>query len=170
MDKLFRRAIPIVIAAFMFLAVLAPGVMAAAAPDATILQKCEEHKAALLTDLETFVNIDSGSTYAPGLEKYQGLLIERLKELGAEVEYTPVNKPQAGYNIKATFRGTGKGSVLLLAHADTVYAAGTAEKRPFSTDGVKAFGPGVSDEKGGLTFALHALSILKETDFRIMTA
>lgn len=164
MGKIFRQALITAVVAFMFLAAFAPGVMAA--PDAGLMQKCEEHKAALLTDLENFVNIDSGSTYEPGLQKFQGLLIERLKELGAEVEYTPVKKPQAGYNIKATFRGTGKGSVLLLAHADTVYAAGTAAQRPFSSDGAKAYGPGVSDEKGGLTLALHALAILKETGFQ----
>ena len=166
MNKLFRKAIPTVIAVFLALAVFAPGVMAAATPDAGILQKCEEHKAAVVNDLESFVNIDSGSTYEPGLQKFQGLLIERLKELGAEVEYTPVNKPQAGYNIKATFRGTGKGTALILAHADTVFVAGTAEQRPFSTDGTKAYGPGVSDEKGGLTLALHALAILKESGFQ----
>lgn len=164
MKMSFRRTISTTLVAFMLLAVLSSAALAA--PDAALYQKCEEHKASLLTDLETYVNIDSGSTYEPGLKKFQGLLIERLKELGAEVEYTPVNKPQAGYNIKATFRGTGKGSVLLLAHADTVWAAGTVEKRPFSMDATKAYGPGVSDEKGGLTLALHALAILKENNFQ----
>lgn len=164
MTKFFKRAFSTFAIALMLLAVFSAGAMAA--PDANLYQKSEEHKAAILTDLENFVNIDSGSTYEPGLQKFQGLLIERLKELGAEVEFTPVNKPQAGYNIKATFRGTGKGSVLILAHADTVFAAGTAEKRPFKTDGARAYGPGVSDEKGGLTLALHALSILKESGFQ----
>lgn len=164
MTKILSRTLSTVIVALMLLTVFSTGAMAA--PDAALYQKAEEHKSAVLTDLENYVNIDSGSGNEAGLKKYQGLLIDRLKELGAEVEYTPVNKPQAGYNITATFRGTGKGTVLLLAHADTVYAAGTAEKRPFSTDGVRAFGPGVSDEKGGLTLALHALAILKETGFQ----
>lgn len=164
MKKMLSKTIFGLMLVGMILTVFLPGVMAA--PDAGLLQKCEEHKAALMTDLETFVNIDSGSTYEPGLQKFQGLLIERLKALGAEVEYTPVNKPQAGYNIKATFRGTGKGSVLLLAHADTVFAAGTVAERPFTSDGVKAYGPGVSDEKGGLSVALHALAILQETGFQ----
>ena len=164
MTRLFRQALSSFIVAMVLLAVFSTGAMAA--PDATLYQKSEEHKPNLLTDLESFVNIDSGSGYEAGLQKFQGLLIDRLKELGAEVEYTPVNKPQAGYNIKATFRGTGKGTALILAHADTVFSAGTAEKRPFRTDGAKAYGPGVSDEKGGLTLALHALSILKETGFQ----
>lgn len=165
MTRRILRTIAACTLSFLLLAVVSAGV-AMASKDAALYQKCEEHRGLLLADLETFVNIDSGSGYEPGLKKYQALLIDRLKELGAEVEYTEVNKPQAGYNIKAEFRGTGKGSVLLLAHADTVFAAGTAEKRPFRTDADKAYGPGVSDEKGGLTLALHALSILKESGFQ----
>lgn len=149
---------------FAFL--VAFSVPALAAPDAALYQKVSEQKDALLTDLEAFVNIDSGSTYEPGLQKFQTLLIERLKELGAEVEVYPVNKPQAGYNIVATFRGTGKGSMLLLAHADTVWAAGAAEKRPFRMDGNRAYGPGVSDDKSGLAMALHALTILRDLGFK----
>ena len=164
MSNFFRQSIFSVVVALMLLMVFSPGVLAA--PDAALYQKSEEHRAAVLTDLEKFVNIDSGSTLEPGLLKFQGMLIERLKELGAEVEYTAVNKPQAGYNIKATFRGAGKGTVMIVAHADTVFGAGTAEKRPYTTDGVKAYGPGVSDEKGGLTLALHALTILKEMGFQ----
>lgn len=165
MSKLLRKVFTAGIISLIVMFAVSSVVMAAA-KDEVLYQKCEEHKSLLLTDLENYVNIDSGSTYEPGLKKFQGLLIERLKELGAEVTYNEVNKPQAGYNIQAVFRGTGKGSALILAHADTVYAPGTAEKRPFSTDGVKAYGPGVSDEKGGLTLALHALAILRETGFQ----
>lgn len=165
MNRLAKKAIPAVLIVAMMLCILSAAALAAPKNEA-VYQKCEEHNATLLSDLESFVNIDSGSTYEPGLKKFQGLLIDRFKELGAEVTYTEVNKPQAGYNIQAVFRGTGKGSVLILAHADTVYAQGTAEKRPFSSDGVKAYGPGVSDEKGGLTLALHALEILQETGFQ----
>ncbi len=158
------RKILAVVLAFIF--VVAFSVPALAAPDAALYQKARQNRDAFLNDLETFVNIDSGSTYEPGLKKFQGLLIERLKELGAEVETFPVNKPQAGDNIVATFRGTGKGTILLLAHADTVWAAGTVEKRPFRIDEKRAYGPGVSDEKGGITNGLHALALLKDSGFQ----
>lgn len=136
-----------------------------AARDEALYQQCLDKKAGYLNELGTYVNIDSGSGYEEGLKNFQGMLIERLQALGAEVEYQEVNKPQAGYIIKATLRGTGKGNALLLAHADTVYAAGTVERRPFSMDETRAYGPGVSDEKGGLTLALNALEILKEMNF-----
>lgn len=140
--------------------------VAQAARNDDLYQRCVDQKTMLLSDLETFVNIDSGSGYEEGLKTYQGLLIDRLKELGAEVEYVEVEKPQAGYNIKATFRGTGKGTILILAHADTVWAKGTAAQRPFRMDDKRAYGPGVSDEKGGLTLALHALTLLNNIGYK----
>lgn len=164
MPKTWRPLTALILAFVFAVALAAP--TAFAAPDATLYQKVTEQKEALLTDLATFVNIDSGSTYEPGLKKFQGLLIERLKELGAEVETYPVNKPQAGDNIVATFRGTGKGTILILSHADTVWAAGTAAQRPFSMDEKRAYGPGVSDEKGGIVNGLYALKILKEIGFQ----
>lgn len=125
-----------------------------------------QQKATYLTELERYVNIDSGSTYEKGLKEYQGILMQRLKDLGAEVSYTEVNKPQAGYNIKATFTGTGKGSVLMLIHADTVFAAGTAAQRPFKIEGQYAYGPGVSDCKGGMTLALNAMELLNKIGYK----
>lgn len=164
MSKIWRQKALLMVALAFAIVLVMP--TALAAPDAALQQKVTEQKEALLNDLATFVNIDSGSTYEPGLKKFQGLLVERLKEMGAEVETYPVNKPQAGDNIVATFRGTGKGTILILSHADTVFMAGTAEKRPFSTDDKRAYGPGVSDEKGGIVSGLYALKILKELNFQ----
>jgi len=136
-----------------------------AAKDEVLYQQSMDRRQALLSELETYVNIDSGSGDGAGLKKLQSQLIERLKEMGAEVKYEEVKAPQAGYNIEAVWRGSGKGSILILAHADTVYTSGTAAKRPFAMDTNRAYGPGVSDEKGGLTLALNALSLLHENNF-----
>jgi glutamate carboxypeptidase len=140
--------------------------LAAAAPNTVLLQKSKDSKEAIIKDLETFVNIDTGTGYEEGLKKYQGILIERLKAMGAEVKATEVDKPVAGYNIIATFTGTGKGSILLLAHADTVWGVGEVAKRPFRIEGDKAFGPGVSDDKGGLVLVLYALQLIKDMDYK----
>ena len=163
MPKSWRKVVCLLLALAFAVTLAVP--TAWAAKDEALYQKAADQKDALLADLATFVNVDSGSTFEPGLKKFQGLLIDRLKELEAEVEVYPVNKPQAGYNIVATFRGTGKGTVLMLAHADTVWAAGTAEKRPFRMDDKRAYGPGVSDDKSGLVMGLYALSLLKESGF-----
>lgn len=161
--RTWRRTTAVLVALVFALSLALP--TAWAARDEAVYELAAAKKEALLAELATYVNIDSGSTYEPGLKKFQGLLIDRLKELGAEVEYYPVNKPQAGYNIVATFRGTGKGSILLLGHADTVWAAGTVEKRPFRMDDKRAYGPGVSDDKGGLVLGLYALTLIKELGF-----
>jgi glutamate carboxypeptidase len=160
-----KKILSLVVVALMVLFVFSPAVTEAA-KDEALFQKCEEHKPLILKELETYVNIDSGSTQEAGLKEFQGLLIERLKQLGAEVTYTEVNKPQAGYNIVATLRGTGKGTILILVHADTVWPVGTVKERPFKIDGDKAYGPGVSDAKGGLVLGLHALEILQNMGFK----
>lgn len=52
----------------------------------------------------------------------------------------------------------GKGKtydVLLLGHMDTVFPAGTAVERPFSTEGDDFKGPGASDMKCGDLFMVH---------------
>ena len=47
--------------------------------------------------------------------------------------------------------------VLLLAHLDTVWPAGTTAHWPFAVDGDWATGPGVFDMKAGLLQGLHAI-------------
>jgi glutamate carboxypeptidase len=49
--------------------------------------------------------------------------------------------------------------VLLLAHLDTVWPAGTTADWPFAVDGDWVTGPGVFDMKAGLVQGLHALRL-----------
>jgi glutamate carboxypeptidase len=58
----------------------------------------------------------------------------------------------------------GRRPVLVLAHLDTVWPAGTIGRWPFSVDGDRATGPGAFDMKAGLVQALFALAELGETD------
>ena len=53
--------------------------------------------------------------------------------------------------------------VLLLAHFDTVWPAGTVRAWPFTVDGDEASGPGVCDMKGGIVQLLTALELLGAT-------
>jgi len=46
---------------------------------------------------------------------------------------------------------------------DTVFAAGTANYRPFRVEAGRAYGPGVLDMKGGIVSLLYALEALKST-------
>ena len=130
-----------------------------------VLDRAEHHKEAALKLWERLVNIDSGTGDAEGLSAVGATAIEELKKLGATVELVS-SAPAAGDNIVASFSGAGKGRVLLMAHMDTVFPRGTAAVRPFRIDGTRAFGPGVSDDKGGIVVALTALKILDDLKFK----
>ena len=119
-----------------------------AAPDPVLLDRANQVKEELLKDLEILVNIDSPADYDPGLEKIKDILFDKLRNLGAAVEI--FSAPKAGHNIVATFKGTGEGKILLMAHADTVFKPGTAAERPFKISNGKAYGPGVVDDKGSI--------------------
>ena len=53
--------------------------------------------------------------------------------------------------------------LLFIGHMDTVFEQGTAAARPFSRDEKRAYGPGVSDMKGGLVTMLHIAELLQQT-------
>ncbi|HWR30021.1 MAG TPA: glutamate carboxypeptidase [Negativicutes bacterium] len=136
-----------------------------AAPDPAVLEKANNAEASYLANLETLVNIDTGTGYKDGLIKAARILEEKLKDVGATVEVTPAADNIAGENIRATWEGTGKGKILLLTHLDTVYKTGTVASRPFKVEGRRAYGPGVSDEKSGIALGLEVMRILQEIGY-----
>lgn len=52
--------------------------------------------------------------------------------------------------------------MLLIAHRDTVCAKGMAAKQPFKVAADKAFGLGLSDDKGGVAGILHTVQMLEQ--------
>jgi glutamate carboxypeptidase len=63
--------------------------------------------------------------------------------------------------------GEGDGGLLLLAHMDTVWPAGTLQRLPFRIDDGLAYGPGALDMKGGIVVLLKALEQVRPIDRRI---
>ena len=114
--------------------------------------------------LRSLVSIDTGTGNDKGMAQIDTLLEARLKALGATVQRV-TSTPLAGDNLVATFRGTGKGKILIIAHMDTVFKAGTVAERPFKIVGNRAYGPGVNDNKGGIVAGLFAIKILKDLGF-----
>ena len=68
--------------------------------------------------------------------------------------------------VYGTRAGTGKRKVLLIAHMDTVYTQGMGAKQPFRVDGDKAYGLGISDDKGGVALVLHTVQLLDQMGFK----
>jgi glutamate carboxypeptidase len=148
---------------------------AGAGPLEPVYRAAHGEQLAAIETLRQLVAIESGSRDKEGLDRMAALLRERLAALGGTVEVVEPGPdavklfdtpPQIGKIVVARFEGSGARKILLLAHMDTVYPPGTLARRPFRIDGHRAYGPGVADEKGGITVVLHALAVLKALGFR----
>jgi len=143
-----------------------PALAAPAARDAKVWAAAEAARPAQLKLLEQVVDIDSGTGDVDGGRKVAAILAGRLKALGLSIESVQAEADGLPENTVATLIGTGKGRILLIGHIDTVFEPGTAARRPFRMDAEKAYGPGVSDEKGGVVEGLYALQILHDLGFK----
>jgi glutamate carboxypeptidase len=146
---------------------------AAAAPVTAVKGRNDKVLAAVQANRDDFlslwreiVNIDSGTGDVAGGAKVIALLSGRLKALGAEVRTETAEAPGLPDNLLASFHGTGKGRILVIAHVDTVFGPDTARQRPFRIEGDRAHGPGVGDEKAGVVNAVMALKILHDMGFK----
>jgi glutamate carboxypeptidase len=124
-----------------------------------------------LDDLRTMVNIDCGTYLPSGVNHVADIMQGRFAERGwgvQRIEHAPdEGTSRLGDVLVATLAGGTRGGrrVLLVGHMDTVFPEGTAVERPFHTEGSRAFGPGVSDMKGGLLAGYYAVTCLQEAGF-----
>ena len=138
----------------------------AADKNAKVLAAAQAARSAQLQLLEQVVDIDSGTGDVEGGRKVASMLIQRLKALGMRIESVPAQEAGLPENTVATLTGRGKTRILMIGHIDTVFGPGTVQRRPFRTDGKRAHGPGVADEKGGVVEGVYALQILHDAGFR----
>jgi glutamate carboxypeptidase len=155
---------PAILAAAVTLSCFPGAAPAAGQPADDLLKRAEAERPDYLATLAELVSVDTGTGQEAGLAKVQGLLVEHLKGLGAEVAVTPAS-PSVGSNIVGTLKGSGEAKFLLMVHYDTVFGPGTAAERPFRVDGQRAHGPGVADAKGGIAVILHSLRLLRDQGF-----
>ncbi len=105
--------------------------------------------------LQQLVDIDSPSGGVEQ-ERVAELLAGWLVPLGCRTEW--VDEPDGpGRSMVIALPGSGRGVVALLGHTDTVFPVGTVAARPFRREGMRCFGPGVADMKGGLVLAAMAM-------------
>jgi glutamate carboxypeptidase len=138
----------------------------AAVKDAKVWAAAEAARADELKLLQQVVDIDSGTGDVEGGRKIASILGARLKAMGYAIESVKAEADGLPENTVATLAGTGKGRVLLIGHIDTVFEPGTVATRAFRMDAEKAYGPGVSDEKGGVIEGVYALQILHDMGFK----
>ena len=131
-----------------------------------LYENCQTMHEEFIRLWEKLVNIDTGTGFGAGLSQMGDIVMDGLSKLGAEVKTFPAVNPDAGFNIVATFAGTGSGSVMAMAHMDTVFPVGTATQRPFHIEGDWAYGPGVSDCKGSVLLCWFAMKALMERGYK----
>src|SRR5580704_3863760 len=102
-----------------------------AARNEPVYRAVEANRAGALELLQQIVNIDSGTGDVEGGANVDAVLAARLKQLGAEVRTEAAESAGLPGILVAVFHGTGKGRILIIAHIDTVFGAGTAASRPF---------------------------------------
>lgn len=108
-----------------------------------------------LADLRELAGQDSGSDDKQGVDAVIGWLERRLTAGAFEIERD--RQEQFGDNLIARRFGTGKAKIVLLGHADTVYARGTATARPLQISGDRILGPGTCDMKAGILSGICAV-------------
>jgi glutamate carboxypeptidase len=154
---------------------LGTGAFAQTQSPAAVQAKAQEQVAPLLDSLKQLVAIESGSRDLEGLAQAAQFITTRLQAAGMTVQTLPTKAPDfhpqlkgaaLGSMVYATKAGTGSRKVLLIAHMDTVYAKGMAAKQPFRVEGDKAWGLGISDDKGGVALILHTVQMLEQLGFK----
>jgi glutamate carboxypeptidase len=114
-------------------------------------------------DLATITNIDSGNGDFDGTDRVAKVVGGWLQQLGGEIEYR--TNPRSTHLI-ARFKGKGSFRLLMVAHIDTVFTKGEAQKRPFRMDEDKiAYGPGVGDDKASVVQTVYTVKLLQELGF-----
>jgi acetylornithine deacetylase/succinyl-diaminopimelate desuccinylase-like protein len=161
MHTLFAPRRHILAAGLLALATSLHAQSAAPALDSALLALATQEAPLVLDTLKRLTSFDSGTGQAEGMSGVVSVIEAFAKELGGSAERITPAHGVVGPNLKITFKGTGKKKLLLIAHMDTVYPAGTAAARPFRIEGNKAIAPGIADDKGGIAVFLHAMKLLK---------
>ena len=127
------------------------------------------HNERFVDELRWMVDVDCGSYTRDGVNRIADRCEARFQAAGWSIDRRPHvpdrGEPPLGDLVIGTLAGAGGPSVLLVGHTDTVFDEGTAAERPFRIEGDRAFGPGVSDMKGGLLTGFAAIEVLQQTGF-----
>lgn len=147
---------------------------AAAWSTAAVYAEARAQVPVVLDSLEALVGIESGSRDLEGLAKIADLVARRLTAAGMAVQTLPARAPeshpqlkgaQVGPMVLARKTGSGQRKVALIAHMDTVYPRGMGARQPFRVEGDRAYGLGISDDKGGVALILHTVELLERMRF-----
>lgn len=120
-----------------------------------------------LNELETLVNIDSGSRVPGGTSRMADYMEAKYRELGLAVKRIESEKGLGPCLEVRNHPEKEKLDVLFLGHMDTVFPAGEPERRPYREEGDLGYGPGIMDMKAGLLSTWYLVKNLVEDGTRL---
>ena len=124
-----------------------------------MLKQFQSQLSEMVDVLKTITELESPSTDKSACDALINWLAGEVAARGGLPQI--IEQVDRGNHLRAEW-GTGDEQLLVLCHVDTVWSLGELAKRPFHSDGNKAYGPGVFDMKCGTVQALFALNHLKE--------
>ncbi len=128
------------------------------------LAYAKSKQSSMIAMIREFVECESPSDDQAAVNRFVHLLMYKL-ENNVKIQTFPGGR--FGRHLRCEFdlptSGKGrKGSILALAHSDTVWPMGTLAKMPFRQKDGRLWGPGVLDMKSGIVFFLFAVRMLRE--------
>ncbi len=120
--------------------------------------EAEAAKEEMMETWKFLVNRDCGSGNKAGVDQVGRDIKAVLEPLGFKVRFHEYEK--VGNMLVAEYGDMSKPFIVLTGHMDTVFADGTAAKRPFTVVNGRVTGPGCLDMKGGVTILLYAVKFL----------
>ncbi|WP_078380399.1 M20 family metallopeptidase [Sutcliffiella halmapala] len=117
-----------------------------------------ENQQEMLQLLERIVNVDSGSFIKEGVDKVGSILMKEYRALGFSIQ--EIQEQEYGNHLIIQHPQAKNPQIIIIAHMDTVFPAGTVKDRPFKMVGNRAYGPGVIDMKASQITLLYAMKAL----------
>lgn len=126
-----------------------------------LLDFFREHNDEMIDLLKALVQHESPTGDKPAVDVLGRYLVERLEEVGAQVEVFP--RREVGDIIYAAWNGAVPGKpILILCHIDTVWPVGTLANMPLWQQGIRLYGPGILDMKAGVALTIKVMGLLRQ--------
>jgi glutamate carboxypeptidase len=109
--------------------------------------------------LERMVNQNSGTLNLEGVRVVGDMVRAELEPLGFDVRWVDMAETGRAGHLIASHQGPGR-NILLIGHLDTVFETDSPFQR-FERDGMRATGPGIGDDKGGVVVIIAALRAMQ---------
>lgn len=142
-----------------------------------VIDYIKEQQENMISLLEKWANINSGSDNVQGLSQMLQALKDEFSTLGGELEQIPLPPRQkisskgevisfpSGEALHLVKHSDAPFRVFLGGHMDTVYPATSPFQKAVRIDKNTMRGPGVTDMKGGLVILLTALQAFEKSPF-----